>query len=130
MAQQKTSISAGLIVYDLLSKDEAVRAKATKIYPLVADNPVLPYVFYAVTALTQDPTKAGYPGADKVEVQVACCTTDYAEGADLAEAVRAALDHRRAEKDGMTMRSCTLTDYNERWENDAFIRYLVFTIKI
>lgn len=125
---RNTSISAGLAVFPLLS--EALGDRVTKVYPVVADNPQLPYVYYAVTGLRQNPTKAGYPGADEAEVTVTCCTAEYADGAEIAEIVREALDCVSFRADGLTMRGCRLTDYNEAWADDAFIRNLIFTIKI
>ena len=102
----------------------------TSVYPVAADSPQLPYIYYAVTDLTQPAPKAVYPWADTVTAVVACCTADYASGAELAEAVRTALDHARGSLSGLVMRSCTLTGYTETWEDDAFVRTLTFTIKI
>lgn len=59
-----------------------------------------------------------------------CYTARYAEGIELAEAVRAALDCRSAEASGLTMRSCYLSDSSEDYQADAYIQQLIFTIRI
>lgn len=125
----KTSLSAGLVIYAALNGNEEVKKRVTKVYPVVADSARLPYVFYAVTGMDQNPVKRA-AGADTLTVRVSCCTVDYPTGAELAEAVRAALDGCQYTAGGLTMRRCVLTDYLERWEDDAFIRDLYFTLGI
>ena len=80
--------------------------------------------------IEQNPTKAGYPGADTVTIEVICYTEKYGEGVELAEAVRAALDGKQGEKDGLVMRSCVLTDSEEGYDSDAYAQQLVFNVKI
>ncbi len=130
MAQSKTSLSAGSIIRDLLLKDPEVKKRTNKVFPVVTDTAVLPYILYRRAALEQNPTKAGYPGADTVVIEVACYTEKYAEGIELAEAVRAALDGKQGEKDGVVMRSCTLSDSEEGYDSDAYAQQLVFRVKI
>lgn len=59
-----------------------------------------------------------------------CYTAKYAEGVELAEAVRAAQDYATGELDGVAMRSCTLADSEEGYEDDAFVQHLVFQVRI
>ena len=75
-------------------------------------------------------TKSGMPGADTVTMEVVCYTAQYAEGVELAEAARAALDYRQGELDGIRMRSCILVDSEEGYEDDAYVQQLVFQVKI
>ena len=42
----KTSISAGLIIGDILANDPAVKAIATEVFPVVTDEAALPYVSF------------------------------------------------------------------------------------
>ena len=63
-------------------------------------------------------------------MEVVCYTARYADGVELAEAVRAALDYKQGERDGVTMRSCVLTDSEEGYEDDAFLQQLIFQVKI
>ena len=130
MAQRKTSLSAGSIIRDMLLKDPEVKKRTNKVFPVVTDTAVLPYILYRRAAMEQNQTKAGYPGADTVVIEVVCYTEKYADGIELAEAVRAALDGKQGEKDGVVMRSCMLSDSEEGYDSDAYAQQLVFRVKI
>lgn len=130
MAANKTSLSAGSIIRDMLLKDAEVKKRTNKVFPVATDTAILPYILYRRASLEQNPTKAGYPGADTVAIEVVCYTEKYADGVELAEAVRAALDGKQGEKDGLAMRSCILTDSEEGYDSDAYAQQLVFNVKI
>jgi len=130
MAANKTSLSAGAIIRGILLQSDEVVQHTNNIYPVVTDKAVLPYIVYRRAALEHEPTKTKQPGADTVQMDVVCYTATYAEGVELAEAVRAALDYAEGEKDGLVMRSCTLTDSEESYEDDAFMQLLSFNVKI
>lgn len=125
----RSSLSAGEIIYSLLTNDETVMSLATKVYPVVVDEATLPYVVYRRSSLQHDPVK-GQRGADTVTVEVVCYSKDYTSGVELAEAVRDALDGAQMAADDITMRSCYLSDSAESWADDAYIQDLIFTIKI
>ncbi len=130
MAQSKTSLSAGAIIRNILLSDEDVKLRTNKIFPIAIDSAQLPYILYRRAALQHNPIKEHQPGADTVTMEVVCYTAKYAEGVELAEAVRAALDHSQGELDGVQMRSCTLSDSEEGYEDDAFLQQLIFQVKI
>lgn len=127
---RKTSLNAGLIIRKILMESEAVTQRTKKIFPVVIDKAELPYILYRRAALEHNPTKAGQPGADTVQMEVNVYTAAYGEGVELAEAVRAALDYAQGEISGLKMRSCTLTDSEEGWEDDACVQNMTFTIKL
>lgn len=129
MAVSRSSLSAGEIIRGILIEDEAVMSLAKKVFPVVEDSAELPYIVYRRTQFEQDVTKQ-FRGADAVTIEVLCYTADYTEGVELAEAVRAALDHAKGESDGLVMRSCYLTDSEEAWQDDAYVQQLVFRIQI
>lgn len=126
----KTSLSAGVIIRELLSRDSDVRRIAKKIFPVVVDNAQLPYVAYRRSRLEHNPTKAKSPGSDTVQIEVNCYAETYEESVTLAEAVRAALDYAQGETPGLKMRSCILADAEEFYENDAFVESLAFKVQI
>ena len=126
----KTSLSAGAIIREILLGDEDVKRRTNKIFPIVINKAELPYILYRRAALQHNPTKAGLPGADTVTMEVFCYTANYADGVELAEAVRKALDYAQGEKDGLIMRSCTLVDSEEDFTDDAFVQYLSFNVRI
>lgn len=130
MAANKTSLSAGEVIRAALLDDKNVMARVNKIFPVVADSAELPYISYRRAGFEQNPQKAGAPGADSIQLEVLCFTARYTEGVELAEAVRAALDHVTITHDGLRLRSCTLTDSEEAYQDDAFVQQLVFTVNI
>lgn len=130
MALKKTSLSAGSIIRDILLSNEEVKRRTNKVFPIVIDKAQLPYILYRRAALAHNPTKQGMPGADTVTMEVVCYTAKYAEGVELAEAVRQALDYASGEHDGVKMRSCTLADSEEGYEDDAFVQQLVYQVRI
>ena len=110
---EKTSISAGEIIFDILSNDAKVMGKVTK-----------------------------GMGADTLVMSIACFSEKYLEGLSIAEAVRSALDGRQhsiaytdedsGESRQLTMRSCYYTGRREQWIEDAnaFVQELLFNVKI
>lgn len=128
--KMKTSLSAGAIIREILLGDEDVKRRTNKIFPIVINKAELPYILYRRAALQHNPTKAGLPGADTVTMEVFCYTANYADGVELAEAVRKALDYSQGEKDGLVMRSCTLVDSEEDFTDDAFVQCLSFNVRI
>lgn len=129
MAVNKTSLSVGEIIYDVLTNDAEVMARANKVFPVVTDKATLPYVAYRRSRLEHNPAK-GTQGADTVQIDVLCFAAKYGAGVQLAEAVRQALDGKQATKDTLIMRSCTIAGGEEYYENDAYIQELNFTIKV
>ena len=129
MAVDKTSLSAGLIINDILTADAGVAAITQKIIPVITDEARLPYVIYRRSGLEQQPTKGMRPN-DTADVEIICCAESYKASIELAEAVRAALDCKQAESNGMVMRSCIMTDASEGYQDDAYVQNLLFTIKI
>ena len=129
MAVNKTSLSVGEIIYDVLTNNAEVMARANKVFPVVTDKATLPYVAYRRSRLEHNPAK-GTQGADTVQIDVLCFAAKYGDGVQLAEAVRQALDGKQAAKDTLIMRSCTIAGGEEYYENDAYIQELNFTIKV
>ena len=127
----KTSISAGDIVYSVLSADTAITSRVTKIYPVVEPvEAICPYIVYRRTGMSANPQKAGQPGADTIEIVVGVYAQQYEDSVDIAELVRSALDYKVHEISGLRMRGCYLSGSSEEIEGDAFVQNLIFTIKI
>lgn len=130
MAVPKTSLSAGAIIRAVLLEDPEVAKRTNKVFPVATDSAELPYILYRRTSLSPTPQKSGQPGADEIQIEVICFTERYGEGVELAEAVRAALDHVDAEECGLRLRSCYLLDSEEAYQDDAFVQQLVFSAKM
>lgn len=129
MASVKSSLSAGSLIRAMLLSTPEVSQRVNKIFPVTLDEAKLPYISYRRAGMETVPV-SGRKSADAIDFEVAIFTAEYAEGIDLAEAIRHALDGKEASYDGLTMRSCTLIDSVEDWANDAYIQQLKFRIKI
>lgn len=125
----KTSISAGVVIRQMLLNCPAVAARINKVFPVVTDEAKLPYILYRRASMEQIPVKSA-AGADTVRIEVLCFTEKYAEGVELAEAVRSALDQQQAETNGLRIRSCTYIDGEESWQDDAYVQELDFSVKL
>lgn len=129
-------LSAGLLIYDILSADEGLRAAGcSKVFPVVSEEGAqLPYVCYRRAALQNTAVKGGR-GPDAATVEVACYASSYAGSIALAEAVTAVLDGLQAvySDDGggsLAARNIRLADAEETWANEAYIQTLTFIIGI
>lgn len=126
-------MSAGYLIREILLESPEVAGITTKIYPVVADVAIMPYIVYRRTGFTQTAHKSPAPQkADTIQIEVNCYAAGYAGSVELAEAVRTALDGIQATSaDGsLRMRSCILEDGDEDIEGDACLQRLLFTIKI
>lgn len=133
MAVNKTSLSAGVLIRELLLGSAEVTARTNKVYPVATDKAELPYILYRRASMEQNPQKTGNPGADTVQMEVICFAADYDDCLELAEAVRGALDNKRdmqTDDETLTMRSCLLVDSEEAWQDDAYVQQLIFNVKV
>lgn len=128
--EKLTSLSAGLILRDMLLQSPYIAARATAVYPLICDEAHLPYIVYRRTALEHDPVKqsAGRP-CDVAEIEVLVFAQTYEQSVKLAEEARAALDGKQATKGPLTLRACHLADSQEQWSAGAFIQQLIFDVR-
>lgn len=123
----KTVLSAGTAVYEVLS--ERLANKVTKVFPVVTDEAVLPYVCYHREALEAAVAK-GAQSADTATIVVDCYAATYNGSVALAEAVREALDNVSITTSaGLTVRSSFLVDAAESWTDDAYLQSLSFKLR-
>lgn len=124
---KRTSLSAGLIVMDLLQKSP-VKEMVTKIFPLVTDKAELPYICYRKAGGEYTQLKKGV--RDTVYIEVWCFARDYEESVNLAEEIRTALEHRQTTFEKLQLTGCRLTGCEELWEDDAYIQKMTYYLKI
>lgn len=125
----RTGLSAGMAVYEALTRSEAVTSRVTDIYPVQGMEVNFPAVCYRIAEIT--PTETFDGPSDTVGVEVFCMASGYVECMEISEAVRAALeDLRGATACGIDVCSCALTGYAEEWQGDAFVRLLIFKLEI
>lgn len=123
----KTVLSAGTAVYEVLS--ERLADKVTKVFPVVTDEAVLPYVCYHREALETAVAKHAQ-SADTATIVVDCYAATYNGSVALAEAVREALDNVSITTSaGLNVRSSYLVDAAESWTDDAYLQSLSFKLR-
>lgn len=123
----KTVLSAGTAVYEVLS--ERLADKVTKVFPVVTDEAVLPYVCYHREGLETAVAKHAQ-SADTATIVVDCYAATYNGSVALAEAVREALDNVSITTSaGLTVRSSFLVDAAESWTDDAYLQSLSFKLR-
>ena len=123
----KTVLSAGTAVYEVLS--ERLANKVTKVFPVVTDEAVLPYVCYHREALETAVAKHAQ-SADTATIVVDCYAATYNGSVALAEAVREALDNVSITTSaGLTVRSSYLVDATESWTDDSYLQSLSFKLR-
>ena len=76
MAVGKSSLSAGALIYAVLTENAEISSRASKVYPVVEDTAELPYIVYRRAQLEKDPVKNG-PGHDTVTIEIQSYTKDY-----------------------------------------------------
>lgn len=126
----KTSISAGLLIYRLLSEHRGVASMATRIFPvaITADEAKMPFIVFR--AVSQEPTETKpQKGFDSCQIAVDCVGSEYEEAVELAEFARAAIEDASCELEGLSLGLSTLSD-REEFYDDAFVERLVFTITV
>lgn len=131
--QVKTSLSAGLLIRDVLTQNSGVGALTNRVFPVVSEaDATLPYIQYRRVGFTEETSKANarLQGAETSIIEVNCFAGTYAGSVDLAERVRNALDCTQHSSNGLFARSIVLTDAEEAWEDDAYIQVLTFQIKV
>ena len=124
MAVNRTSLSVGTLIREILLDSADVTARTNKVYPVATDKAELPYILYRRAALEQNPQKSGQPGADTVQLEVICFAADYDDCLELAEAVRGADDETLA------LCACQLVDSEEAWQDDAYVQQLIFNVRV
>lgn len=127
---KKTALSAGEIIRKILAEDKEVKRIATKVFPVAIDKAILPYVAYRRVGIEHNPLKMGHTGADTAEIEINCYADTYERSIELAEAVRAALDYEQYRGEEMILRSCTMINASEVFDNDAYVQGLVFRVQI
>lgn len=113
----------------MLLQSAEVAAITSKIYPVVTDEAVLPYIVYGDDVQTT-PTKS-LNSVDKATVDIDVLASTYEGCMTLAEAVRAALDHKFCKTDELNIRGIYMTHAAKtEWADGAYIRTLTFSMEV
>lgn len=128
---ERTSLSAGLVIYDALKESPAASGMVTKIFPVAADEAILPYVAYRRKSTQQVCVKGHQTGAETAIYEVACFAATYEDSVTLAEYARYAIEASKGTAlDGLNVRSVVMADSSESWQDDAYVQTMVFELKV
>ena len=120
----ETAISTGALLRELILSSPEVTAITTNIFPCVAfEDTLLPYIQYQCAGLDVTATKPG-GDVDKVLYDVAIFTEDFDQGATLAEAVRAAVSHRKVTDGALFVSNVRIINFTTHWAGDAYAHVL------
>lgn len=126
----ETSLSAGLYIYDALVEN-GILDKVNAVFPVYTKQDLqLPYIMYRCESSSQAATKSGQTGSDATHVSVVCYAATYKEAVELGEEVRSILDYSQRERESGKMRVCCMSDSEDGYDDEAFYKRLVFTVKI
>ena len=127
-------MNIGKAVYGILSGTTAVTdIVGTKIFPEIAEQETaVPFVVYQVQSVQPEDTHDGPSKLDEVRVEVLCYDDAYNGAADLASAVRGALDRVRGTYNGVNVESVQFNDVDFEIEYDPrrYSQVLTFTFRI
>lgn len=125
------SISIGIHVYQKLqTSDKVTQLVGDKSYPLsTKKQTTFPFIVYKRAGLTPNETKDRYGTGDNVCVEVIVADSDYTNSINIAEAVRAALEHKRGEYATFSVTSATLLTCDEEFIEETFIQRLTFSFE-
>ena len=127
-------MNIGKAIYGILSGTTAVSdIVGTKIFPEIAEQETaVPFVVYQVQSVQPEDTHDGPSKLDEVRVEVLCYDDAYNGAADLASAVRGALDRVRGTYNGVNVESVQFNDVDFEIEYDPrrYSQVLTFTFRI
>jgi hypothetical protein len=127
-------MNIGKAIYGILSGTTAVTdIVGTKIFPEIAEQETaVPFVIYQVQSVQPEDTHDGPSKLDEVRVEVLCYDDAYNGAADLASAVRGALDRVRGTYNGVNVESVQFNDVDFEIEYDPrrYSQVLTFTFRI
>ncbi len=134
---KRTTISAGLAIYEILSECEDLASKVNGIFPVNTDEEVeFPFVAYrrTGTSISEVKTSRGtIVGPEQTTIEVLCGAASYSEAIELAEIAREAIEGRIYETrtaGGFAIQCGGLIDSDEFAEADGFFISLIFNIKM
>jgi len=127
-------MNIGKAIYGILSGTTAVTdLVSTKIFPEIAEQETAaPFVIYQVQSVQPEDTHDGPSKLDEVRVEVLCYDDSYNGAADLASAVRGALDRVKGTYNGVNVESVQFNDVDFEIEYDPrrYSQVLTFTFRI
>lgn len=125
------SISIGVHIYEQLKSSKQVTGLVKdKFYPLSTKiKTTFPFIVYSRTGLTPNETKDRYGSGDNVSVEVVVADSNYTSSINIAEAARAALEHKCGEYATFSVTEATLVACDEAFIEETYIQRLTFSFE-
>lgn len=124
-----TGLSIGLYINEKLGNTpDLITLVGEKVFPISTQKEVtFPFVVYQRSGLTSTYTK-DFLSDDTVSVSFIVASDKYFQSVEIAEALRIALEGKRAKKYGII--ETKLVSANEDLIEDTFVQSLVFSFKM
>lgn len=123
-----TGLSIGLYINEKLSNaPDLIKLVGEKVFPISTQKEVtFPFVVYRRGDLTANYTK-DFLNGETIKVDFIVASDEYFQSVEIAEALRAALEGKRAKKYGIS--ETKLVSANEDTVEGTFVQSLVFSFK-
>lgn len=124
----------GKAIYGRLQAVSAVTSLvSTRIYPdLAPQNTTYPFLVYRLTGNVPTDTKEGVSKLDVVQVTIEIYANTYTSKADIAEAVRTALDRYSGTIEGVVIDSIRFSNarnYDMNFDEHIFISEQIYEVR-
>lgn len=131
---RRTTISAGLVIYEALTECPELQEKGTDIFPGVSKDEVnTPFVCYRRTG-TQTESVKGYRGPERTTIEVLCAADSYGEAVEIAEIVRDTIERKiitaTETATGLSIICGGLVDSDDFVESETNFVSLIFNLEI
>ena len=127
-------MNAGKAVYGILSANSTVtNIVSTRIFPEIAEQEAAtPFVVYQLQSVDPEDTHDGPSKLDEVRFEFMCYADTYNEAADLATAVRGALDRVSGTYNGVNIESVQFNDVDTEvlYDPRRYSQVLTFTFRV
>lgn len=109
----------GKAIYDILTNDSTIEGLvADKVFPNVAAQTTeFPFIVYDVTSDDPEDTKDGVSTLDANSIMVSGYADNYSRAADLAVAIRDALDRTSGTYAGVVIQTIQYQGYNDVFDD-------------
>ena len=105
--------------------------KDYKVFPLIADEgTTFPFIVYRRSSLLPSNTKDIYNYKELATLEVIIAASSYNQSINIAEEVRAKLEHNIGSYNGINIGEIKVIDASEEYLEDSFIQKLTIQIEI
>lgn len=124
------SILIGITIYEKLSESTKLKEYIdNRIYPLIANNDVFPFIIFYRDAIKSISNKDGY-NEDEVNFTIVVASNKYLESLEIANEVRTILEKRKLIGNNIIITDTHIEGVDEVYEENNYYQKLYFSCKI